>query len=88
MFVLPIGIAPAAISRCTTNALSRGSYAYAGQAAVVGTPARSMLSLIANGTPYSGRSAGASRSRASDALTSRHGTSEIHAGPAADRARS
>ena len=88
MFVLPIGTAPAAIRRSTTNALAPGTYANAGHAAVVGVPARSMLSLIANGIPYSGSSGETSRSRASHALIWRHATSEIQAGSEADRARS
>ena len=52
MLVLPSGIAPAAISRATDEgARAAGCSAKAGQAAVVGIPARSMLSLIANGMP-------------------------------------
>ena len=86
MFVLPIGTAPAATSRATTNALTAGVYANAGHAAVVGTPARSMLSLIANGSPYSGNSVDDERSRASVAFTCDHGTSEIHAGSDDDAA--
>ena len=58
------------------------------EAAVVGVPARSMLSVIANGIPYSGRSGGAARSRASAAPTWSHATSAIQAGWAAERARS
>ncbi len=49
--VLPSGMAPSATRRSTTLADRCGVYAKAGQAAVVGTPARSMLSLIANGMP-------------------------------------
>src|SRR5262245_5957802 len=56
--VLPIGMAPASISNCTTKADLSGVYAYSGQAAVVGTAARSILSFIANGTPYNGSEAG------------------------------
>ncbi|KAG1302895.1 hypothetical protein G6F63_016706 [Rhizopus arrhizus] len=50
-------MAPAARRRCTTVASSPGVYANSGHAAVVGQPAASMLSLMANGTPYSGRRA-------------------------------
>ena len=49
--VLPTTIAPAARSRATTSASTSGTYAAPGHAAVVGTPATSMLSLTTNGTP-------------------------------------
>ncbi len=49
--VLPTGIAPAARSRATQVASAFGVQAKAGQAAVVGRPATSMLSLTAKGTP-------------------------------------
>ena len=47
---MPIGSAPAATRRATTRACASGAYANAGQAAVVGRPATSMLSLTANGS--------------------------------------
>ena len=50
-FVLPIGIAPAAKSLSTTGADVCGVKENAGHPAVVGVPARSMLSLIAKGMP-------------------------------------
>jgi hypothetical protein len=53
---LPIGTAPASISRCTTVALRSGLYLNAGQAAVVGNPARSILSLMVKVRPLSGSS--------------------------------
>jgi hypothetical protein len=52
--VLPSHSAPASSSRCTTVALRSGSRSKALQAAVVGTPAMSMLSLTAKGTPNKG----------------------------------
>ncbi len=60
---MPIGSAPAAIRRSTTRAERAGWYAKAGQAAVVSSPATSMLSLIANGRPYSGKSLGPASKR-------------------------
>ena len=61
--VLPTKIAPASSRRRTTVAVASGLYAKAGHAAVVGRPATSMLSLIANGTPKSdGRASGSHRS--------------------------
>jgi hypothetical protein len=51
---LPITIAPASSSFCTTAALAGGSYAKSGQAAVVGKPRTSILSFTANGMPYNG----------------------------------
>src|SRR5512138_287220 len=50
-FVFPIGIAPALINRCTTVAERSGTKLNEGHPAVVGTPARSMLSFTANGAP-------------------------------------
>ena len=47
------------MSFCTTVALFSGVNAKSGQAAVVGMPAKSILSLIAKGMPYSGKLAGA-----------------------------
>src|SRR5580658_9851493 len=49
--VLPATMAPASRSRRTTVASDVGMYANCGQAAVVGHPATSMLSLTAKGTP-------------------------------------
>ena len=49
--VLPSAIAPASTSACTTGDDAAGEYANSGQAAVVGCPATSMLSLTANGMP-------------------------------------
>ena len=54
-FVFPTRIAPASSRRRTDSALRPGQYAKAGQAAVVGRSAASMLSLIANGMPNIGR---------------------------------
>jgi hypothetical protein len=54
--VLPRGIAPASSNRWTTVADRVGVYANGGHAAVVGTPAKSILSLMTKGIPYSGRS--------------------------------
>ncbi len=51
MLVLPTTSAPASVSRCTTVADTRATREKAGQAAVVGKPATSMLSLTANGIP-------------------------------------
>ena len=85
-FVLPIGTAPASTRRSTTAADSPGVRANAGQAAVVGTPATSMLSFTANGTPPSGRSA--PRARSARPTTSSRGRTEIHAGGPSSRARS
>jgi len=65
--VLPSGIAPASIRRATAVAERSGVKANAGQAAVVGTPARSMLSLIAKGSPQSGLAAGSKGPSASSA---------------------
>ncbi len=57
MFVRPIGIPPAALTRSTVIA-SRGGKASAKAATpwVVAYPKRSMFSLIVNGTPWSGPS--------------------------------
>src|SRR5262245_803614 len=49
--VLPMTMAPAARRRATQVASLPGSYEKAGQAAVVGRPLTSILSLIASGTP-------------------------------------
>jgi hypothetical protein len=65
---LPATVAPAATSRRTTVAVVSGSNANAGQPAVVGRPATSMLSFTARRDPASG-SAG-STSAASAATTS------------------
>src|SRR4051794_27943533 len=62
MFVLPMTVAPAATSRSTTAAEHCGTYAYAGQAAVVGTPATSMLSFTASVHPCSGPASGSAGS--------------------------
>ena len=64
---MPSGTAPAAINRATAVADSSGLYAKAGQAAVVGTPARSMLSLTAKGSPHSGLASGSKGPRAASA---------------------
>ena len=50
-FVFPTTIAPASSSRRTQCASRSGCRVNAGQPAVVGRPATSMLSLTANGTP-------------------------------------
>src|SRR5579871_5961918 len=50
-FVFPIRIPPASRIFCTTVAVVVASYANAGQPAVVGRPATSMLSLTAKGIP-------------------------------------
>ena len=44
---------PASNSGCTARACSAGTWMKSGQAAVVGTPATSMLSFTAKGTPHS-----------------------------------
>ena len=49
--VVPSTSAPAARSRATTGASASGLYAYAGQPAVVGSPATSMLPLTATSLP-------------------------------------
>ena len=54
-FVLPTTVAPAAVRRSTTGALRSRSVAKAGQPAVVGRPATSMLSFTARRRPDSGR---------------------------------
>ena len=48
---LPISMAPASSSRWTTGAVRSATYAYPGQASVVGQPATSMLSFTPNGMP-------------------------------------
>ena len=53
-----MGIAPAASARATAAAVRVGTYENAGQAAVVGVAARSKLSLMAKGIPYSGAERG------------------------------
>jgi hypothetical protein len=65
--VLPITSAPAALRRATTVASVSGVKAKAGQAAVVGMPATSILSFTAKGMPQSGLVAG---SKAPSALAS------------------
>ena len=49
--VLPSGIAPASSSLWTTVEDFGGTYEYSGHPAVVGTPARSILSLMTKGMP-------------------------------------
>jgi hypothetical protein len=75
-FVLPTTIAPAPRSRATAVASASGRYPNAGQAAVVGKPATSMLSLTATSTPASGsRSPAATRSSTADASAATSSTS-------------
>src|SRR3954447_17040336 len=62
MFVLPMTAAAAASRRSTTGADRSGTYAYAGHAAVVGTPATSMLSFTARVHPCSGPATGSAGS--------------------------
>ena len=54
MFVLATGTAPAATRSATTCAWAVAGSVRTGQAAVVGSPATSMLSFTANGNPASG----------------------------------
>ena len=63
MSVLPTITAPAAFSRLTTSASSRAGFVKAAVPWLVTSPATSTLSLIATGTPSSGRSSPA-RTRA------------------------
>ena len=83
---LPIGTAPASISRRTTVALRSGLYVNAGQAAVVGNPARSMLSLMAKVRPLSGSSRESLSTRSACVITSSSGRSEIQT-PSSPRSR-
>ena len=65
--VLPIGMAPAARRRATAVAVAPAVRLKSGQAAVVATPARSMLSLMAKGSPHKGRATGSNRPSAARA---------------------
>ena len=79
-------MAPASSSRRTAAASSSGVSAKAGQAAVVGIPATSMLSFTAKGIPYSGSDSPASRRRVTSSARARasgSGTLEIHTAPSA-----
>src|SRR5918995_1297737 len=78
MLVLPIGTGLASTRRATAAAsVPAGRPASAGQAAVVGVPARSMLSLTANGSPASGAPGSTA---AAAAATSYGGSRSVHAG--------
>ena len=87
---LPTRIAPASRNRATTSASSVGTYAAPGHAAVVGTPATSMLSLTTNGTPNSGSDAGSTPASAATSARARstHGGPISTPGGAPSRARS
>ena len=61
MFVLPTGTRPGVEQPLHRGRRPVAGSVSAGQAAVVGTPATSMLSLTANGTPASAPSAAAQR---------------------------
>src|SRR4051794_9780420 len=71
MFVLPTSRAPASSSRRTTVADRAAGSVRAGQAAVVGIPATSMLSFTANGSPASGPSAAGASAAAPASSSSR-----------------
>src|SRR4051794_8296048 len=71
MFVLPTGTAPASSSRRTAVAERAAGSVRAGQAAVVGIPATSMLSLTANGSPASGPSSAGASAATSAAVSTR-----------------
>ncbi len=78
---MPISTAPAACSRWTTGAVCAGLYAKAGQPAVVGRPATSMLSFTAKGTPASSRrSPDATRASIARACAAVHNRAYISGG--------